>query len=102
MIKYLDEAKEDTRRGAMRCCSRQMRDSMSEIAANLLIGNIPLTVHQFSKLKQYAKDIDALSKKKTRALKRREVLQKGGFLSTLLGPVVRFFDAQGRRGRKYC
>ena len=51
MIKCLDEAKEDSRRGAMRCCSRQMFDSMSEVAANLLKGNIPLTDHQFSILK---------------------------------------------------
>ena len=90
MIKCLDEAKEDTRRGAMRCCSRQMCDSMSEIAANLLKGNIPLTDHQFSILKRYAKDIEALSKKKTRVSKRREILQKGGFLRALLGPVMRF------------
>ena len=53
-------------------------------------GNIPLTDHQFSMLKRHAKDIEALSKKKTRVWKRREILQKGGFLSALLGPVVRF------------
>ena len=63
MIKCLEEAKEDRRRGAMRCCSRQMSDSMSEIAANLLKGNIPLTDHQFLVLKRHAKDIEALSKK---------------------------------------
>ena len=37
---------------------------MSEIAANLLKGIIPLTEHQFLILKQEAKDIKALSKKK--------------------------------------
>ena len=74
----------------MRCCSRQLCDSMSEIAANLLKGNIPLTDHQFSVLKRHAKDSEALSKKKTRVWKRREILQKGGFLSALFGPVVRF------------
>ena len=63
---------------------------MSEIAANLLKGNIPLTDRQFLVLKRHAKDIEALSKKKTRVWKRREILQKGGFLSALLGPVVRF------------
>ena len=90
MIRCLSEAKEDSRRGAMRCCSRQLCDSMSEIAANLLKGNIPLTDRQFLALKRHAKDIEALSKKKTRVWKRREILQKGGFLSALLGPVVRF------------
>ena len=90
MIRCLSEAKEDSRRGAMRCCSRQLCDSMSEIAANLLKGNIPLTDRQFLTLKRHAKDIEALSKKKTRVWKRREILQKGGFLSALLGPVVRF------------
>ena len=90
MIRCLSEAKEDSRRGAMRCCSRQLCDSMSEIAANLLKGNIPLTDRQFLALKRHAKDIEALSKKKTQVWKRREILQKGGFLSALLGPVVRF------------
>ena len=90
MIRCLSEAKEDSRRGAMRCCSRQLCDSMSEIAANLLKGNIPLTDRQFLVLKRHAKDIEALSKKKTQVWKRREILQKGGFLSALLGPVVKF------------
>ena len=90
MIRCLSEAKEDSRRGAMRCCSRQLCDSMSEIAANMLKGNIPLTDRQFLVLKRHAKDIEALSKKKTQVWKRREILQKGGFLSALLGPVVKF------------
>ena len=90
MKNCLAEAKEDSRIGAMRWRSRPMCDSMSEIAANLLKGNIPLTDHQFSVLKQHATDIEALSKKNTWVWKRREILQKGGFLSALLGPVVRF------------
>ena len=90
MIKCLDEAKEDTRRGAMRCRSRQMCDSKSEIAAILLKANIPLTDHQFLILKRHAKDIGALAKEKTQVWKSREILQRGGFLSALLGPVVRF------------
>ena len=63
---------------------------MLGIAENLLKGNIPLTKHQFSNLKQHAKEIEALSKKKTTVTRRREILKKGGFLSALLGPVVRF------------
>ena len=53
-------------------------------------GNIPLTKHQFSNLKQHAKEIEALSKKKTTVTRRREILKKGGFLSALLGPVMSF------------
>ena len=34
------------------CCSRQLCDSMSMIAANLLKGTIPLTDHQFLVLKR--------------------------------------------------
>ena len=77
MIRCFSEAKEDSRReGAMRCCSRQLCDCMSEIAANLLKGNIPLTDHQFSVLKRHAKGIEALSKKKTRVLKTRDIFRK--------------------------
>ena len=90
----------------MRCCSGQMCDSMSDIAANLLKGNIPLTDCQFlvlKVLKRHAKGNEALSKKKTQVLKSKEILQKGGFLSALLGPVMRFLmpvvkpDVKSRR-----
>ena len=56
---------------------------MSEIAANPLHGNNPFTDHQFSILKR-------TFKKKTEVWKRREILQTGGFLSAMLGPVVNF------------
>ena len=74
MIRCLSEAKEDSRRGAMRCCSGQMCNSMSEIAANLLKGNIPLTDRQFlvlKVLKRHAKDNEALSKKEGDLTERR-------------------------------
>ena len=45
---------------------------MSEIAVNLLKGNIPLTDHQFLVLKPHAKDIEALSKKNSGLLKEGE------------------------------
>ena len=67
-----------------------MCDSMLEIAAKLLKGNIPLTEHQFSILKQHAKNIEALLKKKTQVWRRRGILHKEGLLSALVGPVVKF------------
>ena len=65
----------------MRCCSPQMCDSMSEIAANPLKGNMKLTDHQFSVLKRHAKEFEVFSKKNIRVWKTREILKEGGFLT---------------------
>ena len=65
----------------MRCCSPQMCDSMSEIAANPLKGNMKLTDYQFLVLKRHAKDIEVLSKQNIRVWKTRKILKEGGFLT---------------------
>lgn len=90
MIRCLHEAKDDSRRGAMKTCSRGMCDALSEIADNTIKGNIPLTGNQYTALRRHAKDLQTLAKKKTPLGTRRNILQKGGFLGALLGPVVKF------------
>ncbi len=74
--------------------------SLSEIGYNTLLGNVPLTPTQKSKLKKFRRDLYLLVDKGTPITLKRKLLrkkkgnknQRGGFLATLLpallGPFV--------------
>ena len=53
-----------------------------------LKGNVPLTNAQMSKLRPRREDLRALSVKRTSLANKRKIIQKGGFLSTLLAPAL--------------
>ena len=89
MLRMLHEAKEHTRRGFLKCCPGDVCNAISEVASNTLKGNIPLTDAQYAGLKRHAKDLEALARKKTSLTKKRQIIQKGGFITALLGPALR-------------
>lgn len=88
LLKMLHEARGDTKRRVLQCCSRDMCNALSEIASNMLKGNIPLTERQYNELRPHAADIERLSKKKTALTTKRQILQKGGFIGAILGPAL--------------
>ena len=57
-------------------------------AKNVMKGNVPLTDSQKTTLRRKKNDLRALSVKKTSLRNRRKIIQKGGFLKTLLPPVL--------------
>ena len=61
---------------------------LCECAKNTLNGNIKLSPAQYKKLKRYQNPLRLLVNKKTGTRKRKEILQKGGFLGALLGAVI--------------
>jgi len=79
-----DRAKRDYARN----CDRSFIDCISECAKNIIKGNVPLTNRQKVRLRRSRNDIRALSMKKTSLRKKRKILQKGGFLTALLPPVL--------------
>ena len=89
LLPVLLEARDPVRKRYMSCCSREMCDAMSELADNLLKGNIPLTEAQLELLRPSAKDIETLAKKKTSLKDKRNILQKGGFFGALIGPAIK-------------
>ena len=63
--------------------------AISEIASNCLLGNIPLNNCQFKNLKKYKNILRKISNKKTALnLKKKIIIQKGGFLNILLPSVL--------------
>ena len=60
-------------------------DAVTEIIANLLKGNVPLSTPDKNIFKRYKRTLRTLSKKTIPAKTKKELLiQKGGFLGSLL------------------
>jgi len=88
VLKRIRKLGEKAKRDYVRKCDKEFLDCISECAKNVLKGNVALTTRQKTKLRRSKNDLRALSVKKTALRKKRRILQKGGFLSALLPPVL--------------
>ena len=61
---------------------------LCECAKNIIKGNVKLTSAQKSKICCRKKLFRKLALKQTSATERRKIVQKGGFLGALLGPII--------------
>jgi len=59
-----------------------------ECIRNLLNGNVPLNKSQKKKLAAKKNILRQLAVKKTSLQKKKKLIQSGGFLGALLGPIV--------------
>jgi len=87
VVKRITKLCEKAKRDYVRKCDKEFLDCISECAKNVLKGNVALTDRKKTKLRRSRNDLRALSVKKT-LRKKRGILQKGGFLSALLPPVL--------------
>ena len=77
------------RRDMITAANRGQIESISEIALNLLKGNILIPKSSFERLKPYKDKLLYLTRKKPSLKQKKEVLnQKGGFLPALAGLVA--------------
>jgi len=72
----------------VRKCEKEFLDCMSECAKNVIKGNIHLTSRQMTNQRRKKNDLRELSKRKTSLRTKHKILQKGGFLSALLPPIL--------------
>jgi hypothetical protein len=63
--------------------------AIGESASNCLKGNVPLNRAQFRCLKRHKTTLRKLASKKTSIKARKRILQKGGFLGALFGPILK-------------
>lgn len=87
MLKRIRKMGDRTKKEYVRKCNKEFLDCVSECAKNVIKGNVPLSDRQKTNLRR-RKDLRALSVKKTSLRKKRKILQKGGFLTALLPPVL--------------
>jgi len=67
---------------------REFVKCLCECSKNILCGNIALTPSQKRALLKRKSDLKKLSLKKTSLKTKKRIVQKGGFLGALLGPIV--------------
>ena len=67
----------------------ELTTCLSECALNVIKGHVPLTDAQFKKLKRLRSPLQQLASKKISLKRKRRLLeQKGGFLSSLITPLI--------------
>ena len=88
VLKKIRKLGDRARREYIRKSDREFIDCVSECAKNVIKGNVPLTIRQKTNLRRKRNDLRSLSLKKTTLRKKRKILQKGGFLTALLPPVL--------------
>jgi hypothetical protein len=74
-------------------CNRDFIHCVCECAKNLLKGVVPLTASQLVDLRRKKAALRLLALKKTSLKKRKQIIQQGGFLGVLLGPIVKVLSS---------
>lgn len=88
-IDFLSKCSPKQRKAFLQHADPQLIKSLCECAANVVKGNVPLSRVQKSKLSRYKKHLRELSNKRLSNKKRKDILiQRGGFLSLILKPII--------------
>ena len=69
-------------------CSSDFVKCVNECASNIIKGNVPLTTSQKGQLLRRKRLLKKLVLKKTSLKNKKKIVQTGGFLGALLGPIV--------------
>jgi hypothetical protein len=62
--------------------------AICEIVHNVLLGNIPISCYRKKQLYKHREKLRLLTKPRLSLEKRKEIIQKGGFLQALLVPAI--------------
>ena len=91
ILRYLSKLPESKRRSWIKKnCSKDLVNCICECSLNVLKGNVRLTPAQKKKLARCKSSLRTLVSKKTSLKRRQAIIQKGGFLGALLGPIASF------------
>ena len=87
MLSLLAQAKPCMCKAIIGASDRDLITCLCECAQNILNGNVPLSAH-LKQLHWYRMHVCKLAKKRTAKHTKKKILQRGGFLATLLAPVT--------------
>jgi len=88
ILKKITRMGDAARRRYIKNCDKALLDCFSECAKNTLKGNVTMSKRQFSRLEREKTNVRALASKRTSLRKKRQIVQKGGFIGALLMPAV--------------
>lgn len=84
----LGKASKSIQKSIITSAPKDFIDTICECAHNLLKGNVSMTQDQYKKLKHYRTQLRELNRKQTSLKRKRSLLQKGGFLGSILARVA--------------
>jgi hypothetical protein len=70
-------------------CSPEFIKCICECAKNVLAGNVNLSPEHKRRLKRHKHSLRKLALKRTSMKTKKKIVQSGGFLGALLGPIVK-------------
>ena len=88
VLKSLCKCTGSKRKQLLQVGGKDLQLCLDECAVNVLKGHVPLSQKHFSQLKKYKQPLRNLSLRKTSQKKRRQIVQRGGFLPALLAPII--------------
>ena len=88
LLSYLRTISPRRQKLLIKGADREILEAFSEICLNLVKQNISLTSRQIERLLPYEEDIYQLSLKRHSLAKKKQIIQKGGFLGALLGTLL--------------
>jgi hypothetical protein len=83
-LKSLKRMSKAGRKKYLKTCSKESVIRICECVKNLLNGNVPLNSSHLKKLSRHRQSLRKLAAQGTSLKIRKQVLQRGGFLGTLL------------------
>ena len=89
-LRALHKARPKERKAfAKKHCSPEFLKCICECAKNVLVGNVALSPTHKRQLKRHKRLLRKLVLKKTSLKQKKNLIQRGGFLGALLGPIVK-------------
>lgn len=88
VLRQLCRCKKKVQKQILQQGGKPLQVCLRECALNVIKGNVPLSKKHFTQLKKHKKQLRELSKKNTSQKRRLQIEQRGGFLASLLLPIV--------------
>jgi hypothetical protein len=89
ILRLLRKAKPPVVKAVIRTASPKLISALCECCHNVLKGHVPLSRAQKQRLSRYRAGLRTITKNKLSVKKKKQILQQGGFLGALLGPIVK-------------
>jgi len=89
LLRMLNRASPTVRKRLMKnACNNEFVKCVCECAKNIIKGNVPLTSAQKGQLSRRKRLLRKLVLKKTSLKGKQKIIQSGGFLGAILGPII--------------
>ena len=88
ILRALSTTSPGVTKAIVQASDKDLVNTLCECGVNVLKGNVQLSTLQKKKLQRHKSTLRQLANKKQSLKRKKDLLQKGGFLGALLGPVI--------------